>query len=351
MAQRCRRSVEKGVYCQACGAENDDAHKFCGACGKALVQVCGDCQFENAAASRFCGGCGKPLTAAAGQTAESDNSSDSAPSSLTPSAAAADPERRQITVMFCDLVGSTQLSAQIDPEDLAELYQVYRRVTEQVMDAYDGYVAEYLGDGIVCYFGYPVALENAAERCVRAALATITALQQAEMPVTLNDDLALRIGIATGLVVAGDLLGSSDSSQVRTVVGETPNLAARLQSLAQPDHVVIADSTRRLLGDGFLLDELEPVQLKGIPGLVTPWLVRGTDSNAALRAASRHDKAIVGRSHELAIFATHWRSVEQGQGRTLLVSGEPGIGKSRLVRGFNEQLAELPHRWIALLSS
>ncbi len=253
--------------------------------------------------------------------------------------------------MFCDLVGSTQLSAQIDPEDLAELYQVYRRLTEQVMDAYDGYVAEYLGDGIVCYFGYPVALENAAERCVRAALATITALQQAEMPVNLHDDLALRIGIATGLVVAGDLLGSSDSSQVRTVVGETPNLAARLQSLAQPNHVVIADSTRRLLGDGFLLDELQPVQLKGIPGLVTPWLVRGTDSNAVLRAASRQDIAIVGRSKELSLFTEHWRKVEQGRGQTLLISGEPGIGKSRLVRGFNEQLAELPHRWIALLSS
>src|SRR5215472_391213 len=161
--------------------------------------------------------------------------------------AAPEAERRQLTVMFCDLVGSTLLSARLDPEDLREVYAAYHRAVAHVVRSFDGFVAKYMGDGVLVYFGYPQAHEDDAERAVRAALSAIDAIGRLEMR---SAKLQARVGIATGLVVVGDLIGEG-SAQEQSVVGETPNLAARLQTLAEPDAVVIAASTRRLIGDLF----------------------------------------------------------------------------------------------------
>src|SRR5215472_2356209 len=194
----------------------------------------------------------------------------------TPSAAprlAETAERRQITVLFSDLVGSTALSARMDPEDLREIISAYQKSVAEVVRRFGGFVAKYLGDGVLVYFGYPGAHEDDAERAVRAGLELIGAVRALKIGTALQT----RVGIATGLVVVGDLIGSGDA-QERGIVGETPNLAARLQGLAEPNMVVIAEGTRRLLGSLFELQDLGAKELKGVPGSVSAW--------AALRASS-----------------------------------------------------------------
>jgi class 3 adenylate cyclase len=181
----------------------------------------------------------------------------------------ADAERRQLTVMFCDLVGSTALSARLDPEDLREIIGAYHRAVAEVVSEWDGFVARYMGDGVLIYFGYPRAHEDDAERAVRAGLALIYALRRLDVK---SDKLQARVGIATGLVVVGDLIGEG-SAQEQSVIGETPNLAARLQALAEPDAVVIAAGTPRLLGGLFEYRDLGAVELRGIAGPVPAWQV------------------------------------------------------------------------------
>src|SRR5436305_1905133 len=183
--------------------------------------------------------------------------------------APADAERRQLTVMFCDLVGSTALSTHLDPEDLRELIGAYHRVVTEVVAGFDGFVAKYMGDGVLVYFGYPRAHEDDAERAVRAGLGSIDAVSRLDVA---SANLQARVGIATGLVVVGDLIGEG-SAQEQSVVGETPNLAARLQTLAEPDTVVIAASTRRLVGDLFEVHDLGALEVKGIAVPVPAWQV------------------------------------------------------------------------------
>src|SRR5271155_3961712 len=183
----------------------------------------------------------------------------------------ADAERRQLTVMFCDLVGSTALSARLDPEDLREVIGAYHRAVAEVVTGFDGFVAKYMGDGVLVYFGYPWAHEDDAERAVRAGLDAIDAIGRLDVT---SIRLRTRVGIATGLVVIGDLIGKG-SAQEQSVVGETPNLAARLQTLAEPDAVVIAAGTRRLVGDLFDYRDLGAVELKGIAAPVPAWQVLG----------------------------------------------------------------------------
>jgi class 3 adenylate cyclase len=181
--------------------------------------------------------------------------------------ARADAERRQLTVMFCDLVGSTALSARLDPEDLREVIAAYHRVIAEIVSGFDGFVAKYMGDGVLVYFGYPRAHEDDAERAVRAGLGVIEAVGRLGVK---SADLQARVGIATGLVVVGDLIGEG-SAQEQSVVGETPNLAARLQALAEPGAVVIAAGTRRLVGDLFEYRNLGAVEVKGIAAPVPAW--------------------------------------------------------------------------------
>jgi class 3 adenylate cyclase/predicted ATPase len=249
-------------------------------------------------------------------------------------------ERRQVTVMFSDLVGSTALSARMDPEDLREVISAYQKCVAETVRHFDGFVAKYLGDGVLVYFGYPQAHEDDAERAVRAALELIAAVTSLTTPVSLQT----RVGIATGLVVVGDLIGSGDA-QERGIVGETPNLAARLQALAEPNTVVIADGTRRLLGNLFELEDLGAKDLKGIAGPVRAW--------AALRASSAEGRfealhttgltALVGREEESELLLRRWSRAKTGEGQVVLLSGEGGIGKSRLTAALLEHLATEPH--------
>jgi class 3 adenylate cyclase/predicted ATPase len=249
-------------------------------------------------------------------------------------------ERRQVTVMFCDLVGSTALSASMDPEDLREVMSAYQRCLAETLRRFDGFLAKYLGDGVLAYFGYPLAHEDDAERAVRAGLEVIPAVARLNLPVCLQT----RVGIATGLVVVGDLIGSGDA-QERSIVGETPNLAARLQGIAEPNMVVIADATRKLLGNLFELQDLGPRDLKGIAGRPRAWAAVRASSVAsrfeALHAASL--TALVGREEESELLLRRWSSAKTGEGQVVLLSGEAGIGKSRLTAALLEQLSTEPH--------
>jgi class 3 adenylate cyclase len=250
-------------------------------------------------------------------------------------------ERRQLTVMFCDLVGSTRLSASMDPEDLREIIRAYHQTCAEVITKTGGFVAQYLGDGILAYFGYPQAHEDDAERAVRAGLALIAAVTKLKADVTA---LPVRIGIATGVVVVGDLIGEG-SAQQQTVVGETPNLAARLQTLAEPDTVVISGSTHRLLGKLFEYRPLGSVFVKGFSDPVAVWQVIGA-SAVESRFEAFHSTALtplVGRDEELALLLCRWQQAKGGGGSVVLVSGEPGIGKSRIALALLECLSNEPH--------
>lgn len=254
-----------------------------------------------------------------------------------------DAERRHLTVMFCDLVGSTALSARLDPEDMWEVIRAYRAACASVVTAYDGRIARFVGDGILVYFGYPRAHEDDAERAVRAGLDTIAAIRQ--LKTGAGERVELRIAIATGLVVVGDLI-SGDASEEHATIGDTPNLAARLQSLAEPGVVVVASSTRRLLGDLFTLRNLGRREVKGIAEPIAVWAVEGAAASESRFEAVRAARSIgfVGRKSEIEFILSRQREAWQGHGRMVLISGEAGIGKSRIVAMLSESPALGAHR-------
>jgi class 3 adenylate cyclase/tetratricopeptide (TPR) repeat protein len=245
-------------------------------------------------------------------------------------------ERRQLTVMFCDLVGSTALASRLDPEDLREVLGAYRAVVAEIVAGFGGYVAKYMGDGVLSYFGYPQAHEHDAEQAVRAGLALIDRVGRLESG---SAALASRIGIATGLVVVGDLIGSGEA-QERGVVGETPNLAARLQEMASANAVLVAESTRRLVGDLFDYRDLGAVRIKGLaePVLAAQVLSESTVESRfeALRSAAL--SPLVGRGEEVRLLLRRWAQAKDGEGQIVLISGEAGIGKSRIVAALQERL-------------
>jgi class 3 adenylate cyclase/predicted ATPase len=244
-------------------------------------------------------------------------------------------ERRQVTVMFSDLVGSTAISACMDPEDLREVISAYQQCVTEIVHRFGGFVAKYVGDGVLVYFGYPEAHEDDAERAVRTGLAIAAAVGSLPAP----NRLEVRIGIATGLVVVGDLLGSG-ASQERNVIGETPNLAARLQALAEPNAVIIADSTRRQVGALFGMRDLGPQALRGFPERQRAWRILGDSGVESRFAAFRTGgTALVGREEELELLQRRWAQAKSGEGRVVLLSGEPGIGKSRLTETLLERLS------------
>jgi class 3 adenylate cyclase/predicted ATPase len=249
-------------------------------------------------------------------------------------------ERRQVTVMFSDLVGSTALSARMDPEDLRQIMSAYRKCVAEAVCRCGGFVAQYLGDGVLVYFGYPEAHEDDAERAVRAGLELIAALIALKAPASLQT----RVGIATGLVVVGDLTGPGEA-QERGIVGETPNLASRLQGIAEPNTVVIAEATRRLLGNLFELKDLGARDLKGVAEPVRAWVAlraRTVESRfEALHATGL--TALVGREEETELLLRRWSRAKSGEGQVVILSGEAGIGKSRLTAALLENLAPEPH--------
>ena len=265
-----------------------------------------------------------------------------APSARVETAQHFEAERRQLTVLFCDLVGSTALSARLDPEDMREVIRTFQDTCAGVIARFEGFVARFMGDGVLAYFGYPRGFEDAAERAVKAGLALRDAITRQPSP--LGDPLAARVGIATGVVVVGDLIGEG-ASREQPVVGETPNLAARLQSLAEPGGVVIAESTRRLVGKTFELQDFGRHELKGFDEPATAWWVakeRMIESRfeAAGRAALIH---FVGREHELGLLLERWELAKAGEGQTVLIAGEPGVGKSRITQRLREHIGGEPH--------
>ena len=256
------------------------------------------------------------------------------PQALSSTAAPSGGERRQLTVMFCDLVGSTALSERLDPEELRALLHEYRMRCGEVIARYEGQVARYVGDGILTYFGWPQAHEDDAERSVRAALEIVQAMQR----MSFNEPLSVRIGIATGPVVVGEQAGEGD--QAKLAIGSTPNLAARLQGLAAADQIVIAASTRSLIGNAFELADLGQHALKGISEPVHAWRIEGL-GDAASRFEASHGAQVtplVGREQEIGLLLDRWQLSREGDGQVVLLSGEPGIGKSRILSALRERL-------------
>ena len=281
------------------------------------------------------------IAALRGDASSKAPSTDVSPASSGPRISPEDrAERRQVTVMFSDLVGSTALSARMDPEDLREVISAYQKCVAERVGRFGGFVAKFMGDGVLVYFGYPQAHEDDAERAVRAGLELVAAVGGLKT----HAPLQTRVGVATGLVVVGDLIGSG-ASQEQAIVGETPNLAARLQGIAEPNSVVIADSTRKLLGNLFELEDLGARDLKGIAGPVRAWAALRTSSAEgrfeAFHASGLAD--VVGREEETELLLRRWSKAKSGEGQVVLLSGEAGIGKSRLTAAVLERVAAEPH--------
>jgi predicted ATPase/class 3 adenylate cyclase len=252
------------------------------------------------------------------------------------------PERRQLTVMFCDLVGSTALTAQRDPEDMADLIRAFQGAVAAAIARFDGHVAKWMGDAAMVYFGYPRAHEDDAERATRAGVALIDAV--AELRREHGATLEVRIGIATGLVVVGELIGEGEA-RLRGLVGDTPDLAMRLQSLAEPGTIVVSESTRRLLGKTFELTALGPQTLRGFDAPVAAWLIVGEQENVSRFEASRSETTtpFVGREGEIARLIERWQFALKGEGQVALLSGEAGIGKSRVLATLRERIGKQQH--------
>jgi len=313
------------MRCPSCHGENRSGRRFCATCGTSLAQACPACGFSNRPGEHFCGGCGSALKDSPVQ-----------PRKHQPVVAA---ERRQLTVMFCDLVGSTALADRLDPEDLREVMRAYRSACQPAIERYEGRVAQYLGDGVMVYFGYPEAHEDDAERAVRAGLDIVEAVRVLEAP----EGLLVRVGIATGPVVVGAAAAAA-SDLPGAAVGETPNLAWLMQSLAAPNTVIVTERTRRLTGAVFEYEDLGPSNLKGLSEPVHAFrAVR--EHRFPTRFESIHRDGLtplVDRESEVALLLDRWQRATRGDGQVVLVGGEPGIGKSRIVEALRGRLAE-PH--------
>jgi class 3 adenylate cyclase/tetratricopeptide (TPR) repeat protein len=325
------------MTCPGCGAETISGRRFCTACGTAVPAACPACGSSSPAGAKFCADCGAPIEAG---TRTGPVRSEYTAAAIGPAAALTTAERRPLSVMFCDLIGSTALSSRLDAEDLREVIRTYQACVATTIQRFDGFIARYVGDGVLIYFGWPEARETDAERAVRAGLAVATAVSATPVG---GEPLHVRIGIATGLVVIGEPIGSGDSRQ-QTAVGETPNLAARLQGLAGPDQVVIDVATRRQIGGLFECRDLGTVELKGLPVAVPAWQVLGEGKLESRFEALRPGVTpLVGRDEEMELLLRRWAQAKGGDGRVVLISAEPGVGKSRLAEALAERIFAEPH--------
>jgi class 3 adenylate cyclase/predicted ATPase len=345
------------MRCASCGFENPAGAKFCIECGGAVMHSCRNCGCDNLPQAKFCANCGMALAGAGPpQPPKSRKRANPtspkkarrpvpSPAHTKPRSASPEAERRQLTVMFCDLVGSTPLAEKLDPEELRQVILAYQQTCVEQIRRFDGYLAHYVGDGLLVYFGYPQAHEDDAPRALRAGLGIVQALPQLNRQVqhTVGAQTAVslqvRIGIHTGLVVVGEM-GSGDYRDPRAIVGETPNIAARLQGLALPNTVVISAATARLGQGLFEWQDLGPQRLKGISTPLTVYRVlRESEAQSRFDVALRTGLTpLIGREHEVGLFAERWARAQQGQGQVVVLTGEAGIGKSRLVQTFKEQV-------------
>src|SRR5262249_14776873 len=335
--------------CASCGFDNREGAKFCNECGTPLALRCLSCGTENHGGAKFCSECGTPLTkpvaaATPAQPARQNAPPQAQPTELRAGFTTPEAERRQLTVLFCDLVGSTGLSEQLDPEEYREVVQGYQATCAAVIRRYDGHLAQHLGDGVLVYFGYPVAHEDDAQRAARAGIEIIAALRQSPLQHRpLPQPLQVRIGIHTGLVVIGEI-GSREKREI-LALGETPNLAARVQGVAEPDTVVMSASTYRLIEGLLDCRDLGAQSLKGVTTPVQVYQVVG-EGNGRSRlevAMTRGLTPLVGRDEEVELLWRRWEQAKAGAGQVVLLNGEAGIGKSRLLQALREQLSAEPH--------
>jgi len=307
------------VKCPKCQHDNPAGGKFCNQCGNALRLSCPKCGHKNVPGTRFCGECGHKFS----QSAHS-------PGFKSPAPNVPEGERRQLTVLFCDMVGFTELASRHDPEILQEIIRVYEDTCAAAIVRYEGYVFQRLGDGIVAFFGFPLAHEGEAERAIHAGLDIVDALSGIDVPGA--GHLAVRIGIATGLVVV--------SSAEKGAVGETMNLASRLQNIAVPGHIVVSERVRRLAGGSFGYEDMGEQTLKGIARPTHAYRVVGVSEAASRFEAANQDgvTALVGREQELGLLMERWQLAQDGEGQVVLLSGEAGIGKSRVLSALRNRL-------------
>jgi class 3 adenylate cyclase/predicted ATPase len=334
------------MKCPKCQVDNRESAKFCKKCGTKLEMVCPSCGNPYEQDSIFCDECGHNVSEPKEASGPLDAMPTAAKSDIqaTPPAAEAcplDAERRQLTVMFCDLLGSTNLAARLDPEDLREVVRAYQKTAADVIEGFDGHIAQYLGDGLLVYFGYPQAHEDDAHRAVRAALAIVEAMG------TLNTrlesehgvQLAVRLGIHTGPVVVGEMGAGGRHEQL--ALGETPNIASRLERFAAPDTVVISAMTKRLVEGAFVLEDLGSHRLKGVPEplavakVLKPTVAQSDEEEVGTGVVT----ALVGRDEEIGLLLRRWEQSKEGFGQVVLINGEPGIGKSALADVLREQVA------------
>ncbi|MBR1271939.1 AAA family ATPase [Bradyrhizobium sp. AUGA SZCCT0222] len=322
------------MECPACKANLTAESKFCNQCGIPLAQACPACGHGNTARSKFCNECGATLTPGAPTLLETVPQA----TSSAPSGPAA--ERRQLSVMFCDLVGSVALAERLDPEDLHDLLAKYQRLGTKIVESGGGLVARYQGDGILAYFGYPVAHEHDAEQAVNTGLELVDAVGELGPA---HETLQVRIGIATGVVIVGELVQSAQMDEV-PIVGETPNLAARLQAIAEPNTIVIDDRTHRLTGRLFEYDDLGLLKFKGFTKPLRAWrVIERSDVESRFEALHSSDQPLAGRQEELELLIRRWSRAKSGEGQVVLLSGQAGIGKSRLAAALEAQLLDQPY--------
>ncbi|HEY2485447.1 MAG TPA: adenylate/guanylate cyclase domain-containing protein, partial [Candidatus Binataceae bacterium] len=328
------------MRCSKCNTDNTEGAKFCVECGTPFSPRCLKCGAESVAQAKFCGECGAAFSAAvSAPVAET--------SQVQPGEASG--ERRHLTVLFSDLVGSTEISAHLDPEEFRELVADYHRAATEAVTRFGGYVAKYLGDGILAYFGWPEAHDNDAERAGRAGLAIVEAVRELNRRAAVNrPKLSVRVGIDSGTVVVGKGGGSESE-----VFGDTANIASRVQSAADPDTVVVTPTVNRLVSGLFVVEERGAHQLKGLAEPVDLYRIVRLSSVRNRLAASivRGLTPFVGRDDETQLLCSRWERASEGEGQVLLIVGEPGIGKSRLVRQFRKQLVSKPHLWIECAGS
>ena len=328
------------IPCPSCRHGNRLGRRFCAKCGSRLGAVCAACGTQNDPDEDYCGSCGAPISRTL------------LPGAARPAEArGVEAERRHLTVMFCDLVASTTLAERFDDEDLRDVTRRYYDACAETTRRYDGHVARYVGDGVLVYFGYPRAHEDDAERAVRAGLDMLAQLdhdfgaRNAALQAGRGVRLAARIGIHTGEVVVGDLGGGEGRDDL--ALGETVNLTARLQGVAAPDTVVISGTTRRLVRGIFVLEDLGPQRLKGITAAVTAHrVVQPSGVRSRLDLAAGRLTPFTARHTELGVLLDCWERIQERRGQTVLVMGEAGIGKSRLVLALRERLADQAHTWL-----
>src|SRR5262245_8940122 len=315
------------MLCSRCGSHVAPGSKFCGDCGRSLAWQCHACGYPNPSAGRFCLECGHLAANDFCQTG---------PTRPNPTPQL---ERRQLSAMFVDLVGSTSLGAKLDAEDLREVIFAHHNSVTSSVTGQGGHVARYIGDGVLVYFGYPAAREDDAERAVRAALTVVEAISRLGTAACPAGSLSSRVGIATGSVVVGAIVDNDQSPQ--TAIGQTLNLAARLQAVAEPGMVVIDGATRRLTGAMFEYRQLGPLSLKGLDVPITAWAVLKENAVESRFEALRSSQSpLIGRTEEIALLHRRWEQVATGHGRVVLLSGEPGVGKSRLISALEASVQE-----------